>query len=687
MQCARILCSHCARLLRKRIPQGHPAAHGGAGIPRSRPFQATLARLHFMQSVAPGSSGAPRRGGAAEVAIEPVEAVFARTLAVLGEGNPTLAAGRVIEARVIALENALATLATRFGTLSADLTGATGAALAPGDTLRLSVGASDEGGLPVLTILAPSAGDKPVAAGPTAADLGAALADAVGRAAARQDSLAPAFAAAQALAQAKGAGVPDAVRALAARIVGTRLGDGKIDAATVRSAFLNSGVFLEAKLADGASAPATTQDLKAAFAGLKTAIEAWIGRAAVGGAGPTAGASAGAGAGAAVSVAGGGAGSGSSAAVVGAGNGVAAADKTAASAATQPAAENAPQSPADLRAAAAAAAYAGARRPGLAALAGAPQPAAGTASPGAATDAALGAAGRSPGQSGGVVPAGAQSSNVAPAAVGAGAAQPIDLDGAPLAATSPGIVPAAGQPGAAGRGLDPAALLGSGDDGAAKAGLDPNAAGGRPANDDPAGPGAARAEAPRRGQPLHGQPPAALDPAITADPKRLGAHAAEAAESAVQRIVLEQYASIDPAKLSGQPRDADQVRQTGREWTFEVPIAARDGTAMMQVRVERDGRGRSGPEAPGEPTIRVRFSIDMEPIGAVHARIGFSGGRLAIGLWAERPEVAAALGAEVGDLRGALEAAALPVDEIRLAAGTPPRDEVKPSTRIVDLSL
>lgn len=639
-----------------------------------------------MQSVAPGSSGGPRRGGAAEVAIEPVEAVFARTLAVLGEGNPTLAAGRVIEARVIALENALATLATRFGTLSADLTDATGAALAPGDTLRLSVGASDEGGLPVLTILTPSTGDKPAAAGPTAADIGAALADAVGRAAARQDSLAPAFAAAQALAQVKGAGVPDAVRALAARIVGTRLGDGKIDAATVRSAFLNSGVFLEAKLADGASAPATTQDLKAAFAGLKTAIEAWIGRAAVGGAG-AAGTSAGAGP--TALVAGGGGGSAPVPATAPAGHGAAGTvAKTAASA--QPAGEAAASStPTDLRAAAAAAAYAGARRPGLAALAGAPQPAAGVANPGAASDGASGAAGRSPG-----LPLAAASATGALSGTattpGAGAAPTVDPDLALPANALPANASAGGatgQPGAAGRGLDPAALLGSGDDGAAKAGLDPNAAGGRPANDDPAGLGAARAEAPRRGQPLHGQPPAALDPAIAADPKRLGAHAAEAAESAVQRIVLEQYASIDPARLSGQPRDADQVRQTGREWTFEVPIAARDGTAMMQVRVERDGRGRSGPEAPGEPTIRVRFSIDMEPIGAVHARIGFSGGRLAIGLWAERPEVAAALGAEVGDLRGALEAAALPVDEIRLAAGTPPRDEVKPSTRIVDLSL
>jgi tetratricopeptide (TPR) repeat protein len=64
--------------------------------------------------------------------------------------------------------------------------------------------------------------------------------------------------------------------------------------------------------------------------------------------------------------------------------------------------------------------------------------------------------------------------------------------------------------------------------------------------------------------------------------------------------------------------------------------------------------------------------MDVEPLGPVHAQIGFSGERLAIGLWVERPDAAARLGGAVGRLEGALAAAAIPV----VASPTPvPADQ------------
>ena len=125
------------------------------------------------------------------------------------------------------------------------------------------------------------------------------------------------------------------------------------------------------------------------------------------------------------------------------------------------------------------------------------------------------------------------------------------------------------------------------------------------------------------------------------------------------------------------------------EWTAELPLATRDGTAVVQMTIERDGGRRTGAEVVGEPTgWRVRFALDVEPLGPVTAQIGLAGEHLSIGLWFERPETAARLSGEVGALRGALEAADIPVDAIRVAAGRP-AEATRSSTsgRFVDVSL
>lgn len=141
---------------------------------------------------------------------------------------------------------------------------------------------------------------------------------------------------------------------------------------------------------------------------------------------------------------------------------------------------------------------------------------------------------------------------------------------------------------------------------------------------------------------------------------------AEETDAALSRVVLSQYASLPP-----EDRPAAEPRRDP-QWTFDLPILSRGETSLAQFRVERDGNGGTGAERAARPTWRIRFSLNVEPLGPVHAALSLTGDQLSVGLWAERPQAAEWLGRGVADLRDALAGANLDVDEINLASGAPP---------------
>lgn len=148
----------------------------------------------------------------------------------------------------------------------------------------------------------------------------------------------------------------------------------------------------------------------------------------------------------------------------------------------------------------------------------------------------------------------------------------------------------------------------------------------------------------------------------------LGRRALERTEGALQRILLEQFAVLDQ-------RSDDTAAVGGRgsrEWTADLPLATANGTAIVGIAVEHDGSRGGGGEAAQAPGWRVRFALDVEPIGPVHAQIGLSGDHLSVGLWIERPEMAARLAADVGELAAALADGKVEVDAVHVSAGEPP---------------
>lgn len=171
---------------------------------------------------------------------------------------------------------------------------------------------------------------------------------------------------------------------------------------------------------------------------------------------------------------------------------------------------------------------------------------------------------------------------------------------------------------------------------------------------------------PYAGAPTHAQ--AAAQPGL---PAGAGPHAAAQrllAESsaALARTELLQIASLPEPSAAGRP-----VEDHGPRWVFDMPFMTPQGPAAAQFEISRDGGGSGGEggRALGR-TWRARFSLDVEPMGPVHAQVALTGDRARVSLWAERPMAMARLRAGEERLGGALRDAALE-PEIAFHAGQP----------------
>lgn len=98
-------------------------------------------------------------------------------------------------------------------------------------------------------------------------------------------------------------------------------------------------------------------------------------------------------------------------------------------------------------------------------------------------------------------------------------------------------------------------------------------------------------------------------------------------------------------------------------WMFELPVATPGGAAVAQFQVDHNAGSGAGGE--GDPGWRVRFSIDVEPLGPVHVHLSPGAERASVTVWAERPDGLVRLRSLGGEL-----ARALPAD-VRFQGGSP----------------
>ena len=141
------------------------------------------------------------------------------------------------------------------------------------------------------------------------------------------------------------------------------------------------------------------------------------------------------------------------------------------------------------------------------------------------------------------------------------------------------------------------------------------------------------------------------------------------ANGALARQDLMQIASL-PEQRHGEAETAE-ARPQGSRLNLDLPFVTSQGVAVAQLEISHDGGGSGGgATGPVERTYKARFSIDVEPLGPVHALITLTGARARVSLWAERSETIARLRAGEESLGAALRQAEL-TPEVAIHSGAP----------------
>ncbi|MCZ7657331.1 MAG: flagellar hook-length control protein FliK [Xanthobacteraceae bacterium] len=231
---------------------------------------------------------------------------------------------------------------------------------------------------------------------------------------------------------------------------------------------------------------------------------------------------------------------------------------------------------------------------------------------------------------------------------------------APSLAGGPNIAPELAAQNAKAIGL---VLAGLADAHAEPAAPRPLPAGGPPPA--PAGAAPAALPPPYRGAPTAAQAPAPPSLAPDLPPHETAERLIAQTDAALSRQTLLQAASLPDRADDGVRSDPAAHRLA-----FEVPCATPQGTAVAQFEISRDGhRGEAGQG----PVWRARFSVDVEPIGPVHALVTMVGARTSVTLWAEREASAARLAEGTAALAQSLQQAELEPGEILCRVGAPAR--------------
>jgi hypothetical protein len=183
---------------------------------------------------------------------------------------------------------------------------------------------------------------------------------------------------------------------------------------------------------------------------------------------------------------------------------------------------------------------------------------------------------------------------------------------------------------------------------------------------------------PYRGAPTTGQGPVTASIEVTAPLDAIREILIERTEGALARMTLLQSASLDGTA----PQQARH--ETSPHWNFEIPFMAPPaGTAVAHFEIARDGHKGAAQEAKAQ-VWRANFSLDLEPIGPVHAQVAITGMHASVRLWAERKASAAALRAGSPELAQALQRVALEATELLVRDGVPPRPVKPPAGRFLD---
>lgn len=169
---------------------------------------------------------------------------------------------------------------------------------------------------------------------------------------------------------------------------------------------------------------------------------------------------------------------------------------------------------------------------------------------------------------------------------------------------------------------------------------------------------------PRRDGPLAPQPAAEPSLAPGEKPLAIAETLLDQTEAALDRIKLTQYASLplEPARQDG--------TQPAQRWLAEIPLAFQQGITMLPLQVERDPPRRDV-QGVSPPVWRIRFALDVEPMGPLQGVVTLQGRDVGVSIWAEREETSQLLRGAAPGLEGALLDADFASGAIDIHTGQP----------------
>lgn len=187
---------------------------------------------------------------------------------------------------------------------------------------------------------------------------------------------------------------------------------------------------------------------------------------------------------------------------------------------------------------------------------------------------------------------------------------------------------------------------------------------------------------PYAGGPMAGQKPAGMSLAADLPIADAVRNLLKATGGALARQDLMQIASL-PDNVRPDA-DGPEIRQPGARLNLDLPFVTPQGVAVAQFEIGHDGGGSGGyAGGPIERTYKARFSIDLEPMGPVHALVTLTGSRTRVSLWAERAETIARLRGSEEVLGAALREAEL-IPEVAVHSGAPSTQGASPLGHFVD---
>ncbi|MCX7324683.1 MAG: flagellar hook-length control protein FliK, partial [Hyphomicrobiales bacterium] len=136
-------------------------------------------------------------------------------------------------------------------------------------------------------------------------------------------------------------------------------------------------------------------------------------------------------------------------------------------------------------------------------------------------------------------------------------------------------------------------------------------------------------------------------------------------EAALDRLSISQFASLpSPAEL--------QTAQSHNRWFIELPMALEGRTVMLPLEIEEDRNG-ARPDAAQGRLWRIRFALDVEPMGPVHAMVTMQGKLIGVFVWAEREATSQLVRSFSPDLEAALLGSDFERADIEVMTGQPQR--------------